>query len=137
MTLSFLLILSLNTIANAGIAIVVHPDNTIGDVTKEEVSKIFLAKTLTFSNGKKITLYDLEEENEIRDQFYTLVTNKTPSQVKSFWTRLIFTGKGSPPEVLLDSDEIVAAVASGVNGIGYVDLDSVDDTVKVILTINN
>ncbi|MBL4868401.1 MAG: hypothetical protein JKY67_18705 [Pseudomonadales bacterium] len=136
-TLSFLLFLSLNTAAFAGIAIVVNPGNAINDVSKEDLSKIFLAKTSTFANGQKIELFDLEEGDELRDKFYKEVTNKSASQIRSFWTRLIFTGKGTPPAVLLDSEEIVTAVAESTNGIGYVDLDAVNDTVKVIMTISN
>ena len=121
--------------ANADIAIVVHPDNPLSTATKEEVSKLFLAKTKMFANGKQINLVDLEEGDEIRDKFYQAVTDKTPSQVKAYWSRLIFTGKGQPPRVVLDSDEVVSAVAADANTIGYLDSDSVNSSVKVIFTI--
>ena len=132
-----ILILSVTSIAYADIAVVVHRDSPLANVTQEEISKIFLAKTKTFANGQKIKLLDLEEGDETRDQFYKSVANKTPSQVKAYWSRLIFTGKGQPPQVLMDSDEIVETIGEDPNSIGYVDPDSVTDSVKVVLTLSN
>ena len=119
----------------AGVAIVVHPSNPLGSMTTQEASKIFLAKTKTFANGKKIVLYDQEEGTEIRDQFYSAVTNKSASQVKAYWSRLIFTGKGQPPKVVFDDDEMVEAVAGEENAVGYVDSEAVTGDVKVVLEI--
>lgn len=126
-----------STVTYSDIAIVTHPDNPLSSVSKEEVGKIFLAKTKTFSNGKKIKLLDLEEGDETRDKFYQAVTNKTPSQVKAYWSRLIFTGKGQPPQVFMDSDEVVEAITENPDSIGYIDPDSVTSAVKVILTLPN
>lgn len=132
-----ILILSVTSLAYADIAVVVHRDSPLANVTQEEISKIFLAKTKTFANGQKIKLLDLEEGDETRDQFYKSVANKTPSQVKAYWSRLIFTGKGQPPQVLMDSDEIVETIEEDPNSIGYIDPDSVTDSVKVVLTLSN
>ena len=123
--------------AQSDIAIVAHPDNPLSSATKEDVGKIFLAKTKTLPNGKQIKLLDLEEGNETRDKFYQAVTNKTPSQVKAYWSRLIFTGKGQPPQVFMDSDEVVEAIAETPESIGYVDPSAVTSAVKVILTLPN
>lgn len=136
-TSCLLLLATISTTCYADIAVIVHPKNALSQASTEEISKIFLAKTKTFSNGKKIELLDLEEGDETRNQFYQAVANKTPSQVKAYWSRLIFTGKGQPPQVLMDSDEIVEAIAETENGIGYIDLGSLNDSVKVILTIKN
>ena len=136
-TLSVLLVVSMSITAYADIVVVVHPDNPLTQASNAEISKIFLAKTKTFANGEKIKLLDLEEGDELRNQFYQAVANKTPSQVKAYWSRLIFTGKGQPPQVLLDSDEIVEAIEEDENGIGYIDPDSVTGSVKVILTLTN
>lgn len=135
--LSVTSVFSLTSIAYADIAVVVHRDSPLADVTPEQISKIFLAKTKTFANGQKIKLLDLEEGDETRDQFYKSVANKTPSQVKAYWSRLIFTGKGQPPQVLMDSDEIVETIGENLNSIGYVDPDAVTDSVKVVLTLSD
>ncbi|PCJ16619.1 MAG: phosphate ABC transporter substrate-binding protein [Gammaproteobacteria bacterium] len=145
LTLHYLRLLTITSIAIfnftftgyalADIAIIVHRDSPLANATPEEISKIFLAKTKTFPNGQKIKLLDLEEGDETRDKFYKAVANKTPSQVKAYWSRLIFTGKGQPPQVLIDSEEIIEAIEEDPNGIGYVDPEAITDSVKVILTI--
>lgn len=137
LSLSFLLFLTFNAVARADIAVVVHPDNPISSISIEDTSKIFLSKTKAFGNGQKIILFDLEEGDDTRTDFYQKVTHKSASQIKSYWTRLIFTGKAKPPQMMTDSDEIIVAVGADINSIGYVELDAVDETVKVVLTISN
>ena len=130
-----LILLTFSSSLYADVAIVVHRDSPLASATLEEISKIFLAKTKTFTDGQEIKLLDLEEGHETRDQFYQTVANKTPSQVKAYWSRLIFTGKGQPPQVLMDSDEIVEFISEDPNSIGYANPDSITDSVKVIYTI--
>ncbi|MBL4865933.1 MAG: hypothetical protein JKY67_06120 [Pseudomonadales bacterium] len=133
--LSLLLFLTFNTVVLADIAVVVHPDNSLSSASINNVSRIFLAKMKVFGNGEKIKLFDLEETNPLRTLFYQKVLNKSAGQVRAYWTQLIFTGKGKPPKVLLDSEEIVEAVGHDINSIGYVNVEAVNDSVKVLLTI--
>lgn len=129
-------ILMLTTIvAKAEIAIVVHKDNPMSQVSEDEVTRIFLGKQKAFSSGEKAIPLDLEKGLPPRDEFYEKVVQKTESQLKAYWSRLIFTGKGQPPKAVLDSWEAVSLVSSNPNMIAYVDPSAVDDTVKVVLTI--
>lgn len=117
------------------VAIVVNPENPINSITKDEVVKIFLGKTNKFPNGDKATPVDQTEGNSIRDEFYSKVVNKTPSQLNSYWSRLIFTGKGQPPKAVEDDEEMLEEVNFELDTIGYVDASAVDSRVKVILTV--
>lgn len=129
----FIATFSIPTLAD--IAIVVHPNNPLANLTKEDAAKIFLSKTKTFPNGKEVSIIDLEEGDEIRNAFYEKVTNKSASQVKAYWSRLIFTGKGQPPKVAIDSDEVISAISNNENAIGYIDTDDINENVKVIFKV--
>lgn len=121
--------------AVAEVAIVVSPDSPIASLTREDVEKIFLGKTKKFPDGSSAMPLDLGEGNAVREEFYSKVINKTASQLNSYWSRLIFTGKGQPPRSVEDADELLDEVGDEVEAVGYVDASLVDDRVKVVLTI--
>ena len=58
--------------------------------------------------------------------------DKTNAQVKSYWAKLIFTGKGTPPKEVANSDEVKKLVSTNPNTIGYIDKSHLDTSVKVI-----
>lgn len=125
----------LSVSARSDIVVVVHPDNSIEAISKEESAKIFLGKQKSFVNGRTAVPLDQEEGSSNRDKFYATVTNKTDSQLKSYWSRLIFTGKGHPPRSVSDSNEVKAAINADPNVISYIDAKHVDSSVKVVLQI--
>lgn len=97
--------------------------------TQAEVANIFLGK------DKSLTGIDQEGWNPVKENFYTTVTSKNESQLKSYWSGLIFTGKGQPPASVAGDAAVVAQVASDPNTIGYVDSSAVTDAVKVLFTL--
>lgn len=120
--------------ASAEIAVIVNPANA-ADVTSAEVSRLFLAKQKAFSNGDSVNVIAQSESTSATSEFNDKVLGKSASQLKSYWSKLIFTGKGTPPNALADDAAVKSAVASDANAIGYVDVASVDGTVKVIFTM--
>jgi ABC-type phosphate transport system substrate-binding protein len=63
------------------------------------------------------------------------VLDKDATQVKAIWSKLVFTGKASAPKEYATSAEVKKAVAADPSAIGYIEKSQVDDTVKVILTV--
>ena len=57
----------------------------------------------------------------MRSQFYTKVAGKDEAQVKAIWSKLVFTGKATPPKELASNGDVVKAVSADPNAIGYVD----------------
>ena len=68
-------------------------------------------------------------------EFYNKLTGRSQSQIKAYWARLMFTGKGRPPDDGKNDEEIKAIVSGNVKFIGYIDAASVDDSVKVIFRL--
>lgn len=122
-------------IANAEVAVIVNPASGASALTAQEAANIFLGKASSLSDGSKVTVVDQAEGSEVRDEFYTKAAQKNASQLKAYWSQVIFTGKGKPPKAVADSAEVKAAVASTPDAIGYVDAGSVDGTVKVLLKL--
>ena len=114
-------------------AVIVNPANA-SQISKDDIADIYLGKLKRFSNGEAVVALDHQESSDIRTQFLQAVLDKNPVQMKSYWSRLIFTGKGVPPEILENDAEIVKYVSKNPGAIGYIGTQSVTDKVKVILT---
>jgi ABC-type phosphate transport system substrate-binding protein len=114
--------------AMAEVVVVVNPKAAESSMTKDQVAQFFLGKSTS------MTPVDQADSNPIRAEFYKKVTDKDASQVKSLWSKLVFTGKATMPKEAPDSAAVKKAVAGDPKAIGYIEKSAVDGSVKVIYT---
>ncbi len=72
--------------------------------------------------------------SDVHKEFAKKVLGKSSSQLKAYWAKLVFTGKGTPPKQINSDAEMIKLVAANPNLIGFVNAASVDDSVKVAAT---
>lgn len=118
--------------AYADVVVIVSAKNANYGLEKNDVEQIFLGKTSTFPDGSKAVPIDQNEGSASRDTFNDKVLGKSASQLKAYWSRLIFTGKGTPPKESGNDAEVKALVADNPNLVGYVDSKVVDNSVKIV-----
>ena len=128
-----LLVFALSFSVQAEIAVIVNPANG-NAVTADELNRLFLGRSSSFADGSKAMPLNLAEGQAGRDEFDSKVLNRSSAQLKAYWSKLVFTGKGTPPKELTDDAAIKAAVAADATAIGYISSGSVDDSVKVVAT---
>lgn len=104
-------------------------------MTKEQVSDVFLGKAPSLPGGATAAPQDQADASPLRDEFYTKLTGKSAAQAKAYWSKLAFTGKGTPPPEAASSAAVKKAVAAAPGGIGYVEKAAADASVKVVLTV--
>ncbi|ATC97947.1 MAG: substrate-binding domain-containing protein [Pseudomonadota bacterium] len=119
--------------AIADVAVVVHPTN---DSTFDEgtIKKIFLGKTKSYTNGRSAILISPSNTDIAVEEFNSKVLGKSNSQVKAYWSKILFTGKGTPPQEMDSNGAVISSVASNPDAIGYVDASAVTSDVKVVAT---
>lgn len=129
---SFLLVLPLWCChqASAEVAVIVHPANA-ASVSDSDIKNFYLGRQKTFANGETAVLLSLSEGHPSRSEFNTKALGKSDAQLKAFWSKVLFTGKGTPPKDVSDA-EMVKLVGNNPNMIGFVDAASVDSSVKVV-----
>lgn len=115
--------------AAAEIVVVVNPGNPATRMLNDQAAQFFLGKSNLF------TPVDQGKESAIRREFYQKIASKSLSQVEGIWAKIEFSGKGAMPKSLASDAAVKKAVAADVSAIGYIDKASVDDSVKVILTL--
>jgi hypothetical protein len=119
------------SLAQAGAVAVVGASSPIGASSGPDVVKVFLGKKKDLGGVSAIPV-DQEEGTVTRNDFYSSIVKKSEAQLKSYWSRLIFTGKGQAPQVIGNDADIKSMVANNPNIIGYIDEAQVDATVKII-----
>ncbi|MFY9180409.1 MAG: phosphate ABC transporter substrate-binding protein [Venatoribacter sp.] len=124
--------LLLSASAFAEVAVIVSASNGNSSLDKAAIEQIFLGKTSSFPNGEKAVPIDQSEGTAARESFNSDLLGKNSSQLKAYWSRLIFTGKGTPPKESGGDLDVKDLVAKNPNLIGYVDAATVDDSVKVV-----
>jgi ABC-type phosphate transport system substrate-binding protein len=127
------LALSLNLRAKADIVAVVSARSAVTGLSAEQVAAIFLGRTSHFPDGTLAVPVDLSDGSVERDEFYTKVAGKTPAQLKAYWSKIIFTGRGQPPRAVHNDRDMKKYLADHPDAIGYIDSALVDDSVRVLL----
>lgn len=124
------LILALASSNAFAVNVIVHPSND-SNLDKSTVSRIFLGKAKSFPNGTSVVPIDQAEGSPASAEFNDKVLSRSASQLKAYWSKLVFTGKGTPPEKVEGDAAVIAKVASTPGAIGYISGDASGD-VKVV-----
>lgn len=113
-------------------AVVVSKSSSVETLDKDMVSDIFLGKSPTFPNGKEAVPVELKDGQAARENFHSGTTGKSQAQLKAYWSKMLFSGKGSPPKEVSDASAMKALVAENPNMVGYLDAADVDGSVRVV-----
>jgi ABC-type phosphate transport system substrate-binding protein len=118
----------------ADVAVVVGAKSPVGNLTKEQVTALYLGKIKAFPGGGGTALTSVIGSGPTHDEFLANVLEKTDAQARATWSRLVFTGTGNAPKELKDSAETKQLLANNPNLIGVIDKGAVDSSVKVVFT---
>jgi ABC-type phosphate transport system substrate-binding protein len=137
--LRVLMTLALCAVAHATgaqtLVVIVNPSIGVQHLSRREALDIFLGRYRTFPSGASALPIDLDINSNERKQFYLVLAHKDPADMSSYWARLTFSGKISPPFAVADGHMAVDIVANNPNAIAYVDRTFVDNRVRVALEI--
>jgi ABC-type phosphate transport system substrate-binding protein len=115
----------------AKVVVIVNVTNT-ATLSDNDLSSLFLGKSKSFPNNNKAQAINLNYGNETRKAFEKSILKKTSSQVKAYWSKLLFSGKGKPLKELSSDAEVIAFVADNPNAIAYIDASNINSSVKVV-----
>lgn len=109
------------TVAKDGIAIVVNPQNPVANLSVEQIAQLATGEITNWSevggNDGQVVFMGREAGSGTRDGFESITGTEDACKYQNEYT---------------STGEVIAAVASNPNAIGYASLSSVDETVKAI-----
>jgi ABC-type phosphate transport system substrate-binding protein len=118
--------------ATEEVVVVVSPSSMVRSLSKAQVADIFLGKARRFPDGTVAQPVDQVEGSAARNAFYATFADRSPAQVKSHWSKIIFTGRGQPPLAIANTAELKRRIAANPAAIGYLDRRQVDASVRVV-----
>lgn len=108
-------------VAKDGIAIVVNPQNPVADLSVEQIAQLATGEITNWSDvggsDGQVVFMGREAGSGTRDGFESITDTKDACKYQNEYT---------------STGEVMAAVASNPNAIGYVSLSAVDNTVKAL-----
>jgi ABC-type phosphate transport system substrate-binding protein len=117
----------------ADVVAVVSTKSPITTLSTSQVQDIFLGKTSRFPNGALALPIDQAEGSAVREEFYSKMAGKSAAQMKAYWSKIIFTGRGQPPQEAANSVEMKKLLIENPAAIGYIEKNLVDGSVRVVL----
>lgn len=126
-------VVAFTTIVYADLEVVVSAKSPVGNLTKQQVSDLFLGKAATYPDGNQAVPIEQADTSPQKEEFHKAVTGKTGAQLKAYWSRQTFSGTGAPPKEVPGAADVKKLISANPNMIGYIDKASVDGSVKVVL----
>ena len=108
-------------LAYDGIAIIVHPDNPVSDLTLEQIAKLYTGEITNWKdvggNDAEVVLIGREAASGTRDGFESITGTKDKCQYR---------------QELTSTGDVITAVSQNPDAIGYASLASIKDTDKAL-----
>ena len=108
-------------LAYDGIAIIVHPDNPVSDLSIEQIAKLYTGEITNWKDvgGKdaQVVLIGREAASGTRDGFESITGTKDKCQYR---------------QELTSTGDVITAVSQNPDAIGYASLASIKDSVKAL-----
>ena len=127
--LSVVMATFISTLALAEISVIVNPRSGVSSLSSSEVKALYLGKS------KNLKPFDQPKGSKIRQEFMDKVVGKSERQFNAYWSKKIFSGKGTPPKTLSGNTAVRSRVASSYNAIGFIDSKVVDSSVRVVYKV--
>jgi len=100
--------------------LVVNRGNPLASVSRRDVSAMFLGKMTTWRFGTKVAPVDQSATSGVRGAFTREVYGTGVDAVVNYWRDAITSGRGMPPPVKNNDEQVAEFVRNNSGAIGYV-----------------
>ena len=84
-------------------------------------------------NGDTALPIDQPESSPVRADFYRRLVNKDLNEINAYWSRLIFSGRTSPPLQASSAADVMVWLLGQPGGVAYVDRTQVDKRLRIVM----
>ena len=112
--------------------IVTYPGVNEKALSVNSLRSIFSMHLKTWSDGTKIRVFVLPDDDHLHQIVSKEKLNVFPYQLRSTWDRLVFSGTGQAPTKVNSSEEMLNKVANTPGAIGYLWRANINENVNVL-----
>lgn len=120
------------TAAPDSVVVVVSAESPIVEMSRLHLADLYLGRTNRFPDGLPAVPIDQRPESPARQVFYEQYLDRTAAEIKAHWSKLIFTGRGRPPQYVASGEAVKERLARDPSAVGYVDVRLVDESLRVV-----
>lgn len=119
--------------ANDELVVVVSQASPVQQLSRAAVSALYLGNLGTHEADHDLKPLDLQD-GDVRDDFYNQLLGRSRNQMRAYWSRMVFTGKGKPPRAYA-ANEVRQALQANPALIAYLPRSQLDATLRPLLTL--
>ena len=102
-------------------------------ISKNTLRGLWLKKHHVLYSGQEAVMVGIEK-GEARKGFLKQVVRKDVCALNSYWSRLLFSGKATPPVLLKNEQDVLEFVGETLGSVAYVTRgSSLPPTVKILI----
>jgi hypothetical protein len=117
----------------ADIAVVVHPDTPVSDLTLAEVRQVLLGERQYWNSKLPVVLLIRAPVARERDVVLKVIYQMSEAQFKQYWVAKIFRAEAASPPKIVYSNDMEYELVSGIPGaIAFMDARNVRPGLKVL-----
>src|SRR5712672_3837139 len=125
--------LAQTTRAGADIAVVVHPETPVTDLTLSEVRQVLLGERQYWNSKLPVVLLIRAPVARERDVVLRVIYQMSEAQFKQYWVAKIFRAEAASPPKIVYSNDMQLELVSGIPGaIAFMDARNIRPGLKVI-----
>jgi ABC-type phosphate transport system substrate-binding protein len=118
------------------ILVVVNADNPLAQLTKQQVTDLYMGRVHYFPSGNAVMKIDAPGDSILRGNFYKQLVGLSLPDVNAYWARLMFSGRATPPMQVSNSKDIALLVAQNPSALGYIQKGDENEKTKTIFVIH-
>jgi phosphate transport system substrate-binding protein len=120
-------------ISETGLAIVVHKDTPVDDLTMSELRNIFLARKQFWPNRSRIILLVRAPQSDERDYVLNTIYQMDEAAFRKYWIAKMFRAEvPRGPKIVFSTGMTLDLVVAVPSSISFLRADQVTDAVKVL-----
>jgi ABC-type phosphate transport system substrate-binding protein len=119
-----LLVAVLPAAALDGVVVIVNQGVAADSISAAALRDIYTGKTQYWPDGQSVDIALLDDDAGTTDAALNEVSGMGASHFRTFWQRMVFSGRGQQPDRFGDAAALVAFVASTKGAIAIVPADA-------------
>ncbi len=114
------------------LVLITHRDSDLS-VSADHLKRLYFGKISSLPNGRKVTVLVYARDDEQFQEFTRKYLRRTSQQLRSFWAKQLFTGRGNMPTHVESIEEMISLVSSSDEYVGYIPISFLPESVRVLI----
>jgi len=108
-----------------GVIIIVNKSVTVDSISVVALKDIYIGRTTYWPDGQSVDIAVMDDQiTDKTDTALEEISGMDTSHFKTFWQRIVFSGRGQQPDRIGNAPSLVAFVASNKGAIAIVPADA-------------